>query len=145
MVSDYAELKAGQVISKRSYLLDDALVSGYLAAVGDESRQPTGERGERLAPAMAIAALGIRGAVQDLRIPGGTLHAGQELAFAKAAAVGQTLECVATLTQNSLRGEWRFLAIECRVANAQREEVMSGKSMIMIPAGLAPRGEASPC
>ena len=139
MLSDYAELEQGQEISRHSYQVDERMVSDYVAAVQDESSQPVGEGGGRLVPAMAVAALSIRGVVQDLRIPGGTLHAGQEFEFMAAVSVGQTLECVATLSQNSVRGDWRFLVIDCHVTDDERADVMTGKSTILIPAGLGPR------
>ena len=139
MISDYAELRPGQEISRHSYQVDERLVTDYVAAVQDESCQPADETGERLVPAMAVAALSIRGVVQDLRIPGGTLHAGQEFEFMSAVTVGQSLECVATLAQNSVRGDWRFLMIDCHVTYDAHVDVMAGKSTIMIPAGLGPR------
>ncbi len=139
MLSDYAELEPGQEISRHSYRVDKSLISDYVAAVQDENPALVNETGERLVPAMAVAALSIRGVVQDLRIPGGTLHAGQEFEFMSAVSVGHSLECVATLAQNSIRGDWRFLVIDCHVTDGQRADVMTGKSTIMIPAGLGPR------
>ena len=95
MLSDYAELEPGQEISRHSYQVDERMVSEYLAAVQDETPALMNETGEQLVPAMAVAALSIRGVVQDLRIPGGTLHAGQEFEFMSAVSVGHSLECVA--------------------------------------------------
>ena len=139
MVTDYGELESGQEISRHSHQLDQALVADYVAAVQDESGSLSDNRGDRVVPPMAVATLSVRAVVQDLRIPGGTLHAGQELQFLKPVAVGQTLESVATLAQNSVRGDWRFLVIDCRVTDDGMAEVMTGKSTIMIPVGLGPR------
>lgn len=115
------------------------MVSDYVAAVQDDNPQLCDGDGVQLVPAMAIAALSIRGVVQDLRIPGGTLHAGQEFEFMSAVAVGTSLVCSATLVQNSVRGDWRFLVVDCHVTDGDCTDVMSGKSTIMIPAGLGPR------
>ena len=139
MLSDYAELQPGQEISRHSYRVDETMVSDYVAAVQDENPALTDDSGERLVPAMAVAALSIRGVVQDLRIPGGTLHAGQEFEFMSAVSVGSSLECVATLAQNSVRGDWRFLVIDCQVTDGEYSDVMTGKSTIMIPSVLGPR------
>ena len=139
MVSDYGDLKPGQEISRHSYQVDEALVSDYVAAVQDENPPLLDRDGVQLVPAMAVAALSIRGVVQDLRIPGGTLHAGQEFEFTSAVAVGSSLECAATLVQNSVRGDWRFLVVDCHVTDDSDAGVMSGKSTIMIPSGLGPR------
>jgi hypothetical protein len=139
MLSDYGELQPGQEISRHSYQVDRDMVSEYVTAVQDENLALLNESGDQLVPAMAVAALSIRGVVQDLRIPGGTLHAGQEFEFKSAVPIGHSLECVATLTQNSVRGDWRFLVIDCHVTDGDRSDVMSGKSTIMIPADLGPR------
>ena len=139
MPSDYAELEPGQRISTRRYSLDAELVADYVDAVQDGSGPLRDRSGAELVPAMAVAALSIRGVVEDLRIPGGTLHVGQEFSFLGAARVGASLECEATLSQNSVRGDWRFLAVECRVADDDGARVMDGKSTIMIPADLGPR------
>ena len=139
MLSDYGELQPGQEISRHSYQVDKTLVSDYVTAVQDENPVLSDESGDQLVPAMAVAALSIRGVVQDLRIPGGTLHAGQEFEFMSAVPVGRSLECVATLVQNSVRGDWRFLVIDCHVTDGDSADVMSGKSTIMVPADLGPR------
>ena len=136
---EYGELEAGQVVSRHSYCLDSALVSNYVEAVQDGGGALSDESGVELVPAMAVAALSMRGVVEDLRIPGGTLHVGQEFEFSGAVNVGNSVDCVATLAQNSVRGEWRFLVVECLVSGEDDAQVMKGKSTIMIPAGLGPR------
>lgn len=128
MPIDYAELLANQVVSNQRYVLDDAAVSAYVKAVGDSSA------GTATAPPMAIAALSLRGVVQDLAIPGGTLHVGQEIRFNGAVSPPETLDCRATLLQNSVRGDWRFLVVRLEVEDSRGTQVMEGKSTIMVPA-----------
>ena len=83
---------------------------------------------------MAVAALSLRGVVTDLAIPGGTLHAGQELKFIEPVPIGETLDCRATVLQNSVRGSWRFLVVGLEVVKSQGQKVLEGKSTIMLPA-----------
>ena len=142
MFQDYGELKPGTQVSRKIYDLEPDLVSDYVDAVQHENGLLEDDQGRELAPPMAVAALSIRGAVEDLRIPGGTLHAGQEIGFTRAVAVGTRLVCVATLTQNSVRGDWRFLVVDCSVTEDD-SEVMTGKSTIMIPAGQGPNKAGS--
>ena len=65
--------------------MDIETVSRYVDAVGDETFDSPVMRGEDskqvCVPAMAVAAISVRGVVNDLQIPGGTLHLGQELQF----------------------------------------------------------------
>ena len=131
---DYAELTPGQEISNRTCLLDSATVSRYVAAVGDESTLPPALDGGEFAPPMAVAALTLRGVLADLAIPGGTVHAGQELGFKRAVRVGETLACRARLAQNSVRGEWRFMVIELEASDSEGRDVIEGKSTIIVPA-----------
>ena len=140
MPIDYSQLVPGQVISSQTYLLDDATVSAYADAVGDRSRL-IADDGRAAAPPMAVAALSLRGVVNDLAIPGGTLHVGQELEFNRPVATAETLECRATLMQNSVRGDWRFLVVRLDVEDAEGRPVMGGKSTIILPEELvSPEG-----
>lgn len=136
---EYGELEAGQIVSSHSYCLDSALVSNYVEAVQDDSGLLLDAGGLEIVPAMAVAALSMRGVVEDLRIPGGTLHVGQEFEFSGAVSVGDSVDCVATLAQNSVRGDWRFLVVDCLVSDESDTNIMKGKSTIMIPADLCPR------
>ena len=133
MPIDYSRLNPGDEISEKTYLLDAATVSRYIDAVVDRSRRDIGEEGREAVPPMAVAALSLRGVVNDLQIPGGTLHVGQELEFCGAVSEGETLDCSATLVQNSVRGDWRFLVVRLEVANGEGIMVMGGKSTIMLP------------
>ncbi len=131
---DYAELATGQEISNRTCLLDSATVSRYVDAVGDESALPPALDDGELVPPMAVAALTLRGVLADLAIPGGTVHAGQELDFKRAVKVGETLTCRARLVQNSVRGDWRFMVIVLETSDIEGGDVMEGKSTIIVPA-----------
>ena len=110
MPIDYAALVAGQLVSNKTILLDEEKVLQYVHAVSDSSALQND--GNKIVPAMAVAALSLGGVINDLQIPGGTLHSGQELEFLGAVAVGETLDCKATLAQNSTRGKWRFLVVQ---------------------------------
>ena len=134
MSVNYAELAPGQEISSRTVVLDAATVSRYVEAVEDRSAGPASEIGSGPTPPMAIAALTLRGVLTDLAIPGGTVHAGQELEFKAVVRVGETLACRATLAQNSVRGDWRFMVVRVRAEDSTGRVVMEGKSTIMVPA-----------
>ena len=137
MPVNYAQLAPGDEISSRTLVLDEDSVNSYAEAVADTNVVYDAD-GKRMAPPMAIAALSLGGVINDLEIPGGTVHASQELAFQHAVPVGSTLECTARLAQNSIRGEWRFMVVDLlvagKVAGAGNAEVMTGRSTIMLPA-----------
>ena len=130
---DYSELNIGQIVSERTYKLDGKLVAEYTAAVQDVSEPLKSIQGKPLAPPMSVAALSLRGVVNDLQIPGGTLHVGQEFQFKEAVSVGTTLVCQASISQNSVRAGMRFLVVNLTVQDVYGIDVMAGKSTIMLP------------
>ena len=134
MSVDYAKLAPGQEISRQTYTLDADAVSRYIDAVGDQSWLGSENEARDLAPPMSVAALSLRGVVNDLAIPGGTLHVGQEVEFCGAVRTNTVLDCTATLMQNSVRGDFRFLVVGLEVKDGSGQRVMLGKSTIMIPA-----------
>ena len=105
-----------------------------MKSVQDDSDRLFNDSGIELAPPMSIAALSLRGVVNDLQIPGGTLHVGQEMEFKGSVEVGEDLRCVASVASNNVRGDWRFLAVDLSVLSSSSDEVMVGKSTIMLPA-----------
>ena len=130
---DYSELVPGQQISHQRFALDFETVGRYRNAVGDHLEPITVDEGDATVPPMALAALSLRGVIGDLGIPGGTVHAGQELDFRRALTVGESVECKASVLQNSTRGGWRFLVVELSVAGDDKSLVMEGKSTLMLP------------
>lgn len=130
---DYSKLETGQQLSSESVTLDAKAVGDYVAAVEDTSN-PTACDGTALVPPMAIAALALSAVINALQIPGGTIHASQELGFGVSVPVGETLECTATLAQNSVRRDWRFLVVTMEAVSANGGVAMEGKSTIMLPA-----------
>ena len=130
---DYSKLETGQELSSQSLTLDAKAVEEYTAAVSDTSSLVASD-GSPLVPPMAIAALALSAIINTLQIPGGTIHASQELGFGAAAPVGATLDCRATLAQNSVRRGWRFLVVNMEATSEGGDIVMEGKSTIMLPA-----------
>ena len=127
---NYENLSPGDIISKRSYVIDEQIVNEYLFATQDQNSKKL----TSAIPSMIIAALGIRGVVNDLKIPGGTLHVGQEINFTQSVSIGETLKCEANLLSNTVKKEWRFMSVGIEVLNQNNDLVMEGKSSIMLPA-----------
>ena len=127
---DYAELKTGSRVSWQQVeiTMNDILL--YRTAIGDDSHQ---QIGESIVPPTAIAALALKGVIEELAIPKGTIHVGQELEFLGTVLAGQKLNFCADLSQNTVRGDARFLSIEMNVTNKLGVTVMKGKSTIVLP------------
>jgi len=129
-VMDYASLKPGQALTPRKVVFTSEAVDQYRRAVEDASELYAHSP---LVPPTAVAALGLRGIIEELSIPGGTLHAGQELEFLRAVEVGQELTCQATVSQNAVRGQWRFLTVDFSLQDEGGWPVLRGRSTILLP------------
>ena len=132
MTVDYSTLAVGQEVSNRLIRVDADTVTKYVGAVDDATARPGGP-GEAKAPPMAVAALGLRGVLDDLGIPSGALHAGQELRFSGPVDVDASLMCRATVARNSVRRGSRFVDIELSVVDEDEREVMSGTTTLIMP------------
>ena len=62
------------------------------------------------------------------------MHVGQEMEFKDAVRVGENLRCIASLASNNIRGDWRFMVVNLSVLRSSGDQVMEGKSTIMLPA-----------
>ena len=140
---DYGSLLPGQTVSERSYHLDPSTVETYLRAIGEAppTDSSDNERQGQVAPPMSVAALGLRGVIQDLKIPEGTLHTAQEVEFRRAIDVGTLLHCQATLSQNSVRGGRRFIVVNLEVEDTNHNIVLTGKSTLVMPLQLLSKKE----
>ena len=129
---DYSKIPTGHIFSYRAYRLDMATLDRYVESVGGRSMDWGANYVDRVVPPMAVAAMSLRGVIGDLALPPGSLHAGQELQFKGSVTMGEDLDCRATLVQNSIRGNWRYIVVQLTVLTGDRE-VMTGKSTLVLP------------
>lgn len=137
MTVDFATLDIGLELSDKTYVLDPATVERYIGAVDDRSGLYNPADDRPLVPAMAVAALNLRGILADLGIPEGTVHVGQELDFRGAVHVGDGLRCRVVLLQNVVRGEMRLVSLRLSVEDGAGQQVMVGKTTLLMPSGTA--------
>ena len=105
-------------------------ISLYLESVEDSSLS---YRQQDTVPPIALAAYALKGILHEIDLPGGSVHAGQDLSFSRAVAIGETVIFTAKVSQNSLRSGWRYLAIDLSATVEDGYSVMEGKSTILIP------------
>lgn len=130
---DYSKLTPGKKILVQNYVLDSETIQRYIDAVGGNIPRSDGTGSLNLVPPMAIASLWLRGVIKELEIPGGTLHVGQELEFTQAARIGDRIECTATILQNTVRKNIRFMVVQLKVTNDVCQPIMLGKGTLTLP------------
>src|SRR5438445_9770294 len=109
MPASFAALPKGHELPAASFTLSPEWVVAYIDAVGDAAIRDTGPA---LVPPMAIAALSIRALIEASPLPPGTLHAGQEIAFRRAARVGEQLTVTASIVSRGERAGWVLMSLD---------------------------------
>jgi hypothetical protein len=105
-------------------------VRAYLAATGD-----TNAYGDE-APPLAVAALGLNALQEQISLPEGSLHTGQEVEHAAIARAGEALTLTGRIAQRSERQGYVITVIEFEVANASGVAIRA-RTTIMAPGGAA--------
>ena len=122
----YEELTPGDEFPPVGYELSASLISKYLRAVD-------GREGE-FVPPLAIAAYAMTAMSSSLTMPGGAIHASQELEFFKLVPIGTKVNCQAKVARKLSRGQMHMLVLELNVLDENNEMVQSGKATVMLPA-----------
>jgi len=128
---DLAILETGQTLLRAPLTISPQEIDAYLDAVDDDAEV---YRAEHLAPPMAVAALIMASAMRAVALPAGAVHTSQELDFAAPVALGPdgaTLDCLASVAQNSERRGTRFLVLEI-AADIQGRRAVTGRISLAV-------------
>jgi len=113
-----------------SYELSESAISRYLEAVD-------GQGGYQVlsgfVPPTLIAAYSLGVLSELISVSAGSIHASQELEFLKLVPIGATIECHGKVVQKLHRGRLRLLVIELGTFNQDREQVLAGKTTLVLP------------
>jgi hypothetical protein len=131
MSANLATLAKGHEFPPATFTLSREWVAEYVAAVGDVAIAGTG--GD-IVPPMALATQAIRALIEASPLPEGTLHAGQEIVFKRAASIGETLTVKARIASRGERAGWVLMGVDFD-AQAGGESVMNARGTITFPAG----------
>lgn len=108
-------------------------VRNYIKAVGDTS--PVYKNNDILPP-MAVAAFALTTAMEAVDLPAGAVHFGQELEFSKPANLTTSFRCNVTITENSVRGDNRFMGLQFAVTS-EGDAFVIGRTNLILPAKAA--------
>jgi hypothetical protein len=110
------------------FTLSREQVAAYVRATGDR-----GDYGEAIPP-LAVVALGLNALQQQLSLPEGSLHTGQEVEHEREARPGETLTLTGRIAQRSERQGFVISVIEFEVSVGARVAVRA-RTTIMAPGG----------
>lgn len=126
------DAKKGYTFPAATFALSPEWVGEYAAAVEDAA---IGALDSGLVPPMALAALAVRSLLEATKLPPGTLHVAQELAFRRPVRTGERLTARATVASRGERAGWVLMGVELLVEDGGSSPVMTGRATITIPAG----------
>jgi hypothetical protein len=124
------DLLPDHAFESRAFLLKEEEVREYLAAVGD-SLPIYQER--HVIPPVALVARAVRELITHLSLPPGVTHIAQEVESLAPCPPGVALTLASRVSQNSVRGGWRFLSIAFEVQQEDGSTVVRGNSTVLVP------------
>ncbi len=126
----FEDLEAGREFPGSVFYLDKDRVKAYLDATGSA---PGLFLDKGLVPPMAVAALSMGAMMDCLVMPPGAIHVSQDVAFHKAAAIGERLTSRAFVKRKVDRSRLRMLTIGITVDDEHQENIMTGETGFIVP------------
>ena len=127
-----AQLEAGQQLGRYALDIRPEFVARYAEATADGAASRPFPEG-RPVPPMAIIATGLGKLIDELKLTGGTIHAGQDVEFLRPVLSGERIYAEAELTGVSIRRGSRFASILTRFVDSENKPVASALSTIVVP------------
>ncbi len=133
MTIDFFALQRGDVLPDSSLHIDADDVRAYREATGEAGAESGELRGAEAVPPLALGALVLAALTDQLPLPTGTVHVGQEFEFLGSVAAGQELTARATVNRRTERRGTLLttLSLELRAAG---EIVLAGLTTLITPA-----------
>ena len=128
---DYSEVALGDVLPDFSVRVGVHDVRAYLAATG-ESETPSAQLWAETVPPLALGAFILAALMEQLPLPFGAVHAGQEFQFHRPVAPGEELTARVTVARRAERHGSLFTAFEIEL-RAGDELVAGGRTTIVNP------------
>ena len=129
MALDFHSLARGDALPPIALSVSAEEAAAYLDATGEPV-----ERWADAVPPLAQGALLLGALMEQLALPPGALHTGQEFAFLRAVAPGEPLEGRIAVAQHSERRGSVIAAFDLELRDADGEPVLRGRSTVIAPA-----------
>lgn len=127
MSIDFHSLRRGDALPALSFAVTLDEVRAYLAATGEGAEHWTAA-----VPPLALGALTLAGLMEEMPLPPGALHAGQEFEFLAAVAPGDRIEAQLTVAQQSERQGANIVVFASELHSGARA-VLRGRTTVMAP------------
>jgi hypothetical protein len=133
---DFHSLRRGDALPSFRFALSAEEVRAYLEATGESD-----PLWREVVPPLALGALTLAGLMEEMPLPPGALHGGQEFEFLGTVAHGERLEARLSVAQQSERAGMNIVVFASELLCGERV-VQRGRATVMAPAAAAGSGAA---
>ncbi len=127
MSIDFHALRRGDRLPAIAFTVTSADVGAYLDATGEDAHTWSVH-----VPPLALGAYILAGLMEEMPLPPGALHAGQEFEFLDLVAQGEPLEADLTVAQQSMR-QGSNIVVFASELRARGRSVLRGRTSVMAP------------
>jgi hypothetical protein len=128
--TNFDNLLVGYEFTPIEHKLDPADIECYVSAVGDNAQF---YKKNNIAPPTALLAYALRFVLTEIKLPGGSVHAAQEMTCFNSISKSETIILSGKISQNSVRSGWRYLIVDISADSIQSDASVTGRSTILIP------------
>ena len=125
-----SQLRRGDRLQPFEICLGVDDVRGYLEATGEDPA-----RWSETVPPLALGAFALGGLMEQLGVPSGMLHSGQEFDFLRPIACGQSVTVETTVGSHTERRGTRLIALDLSLEAAGEVAVMGRTTIVITPEG----------
>lgn len=127
MSIDFHALRRGDRLPPIAFVVTAEDVRAYLAATGESA-----EAWHTAVPPLALGAYILAGLMEEMPLPAGALHAGQEFEFLAPVPQGEPLEAELTVVQQSERQGSNIVVFASDLRSGD-QVVLRGRTTVMAP------------
>lgn len=110
------------------------VVARYFRAIGATDGTETNQAVSQFVPPLAVIALALSGLQEQIPLPAGAIHAGQELQTHRVLPVPSVLQCDAVISQRAQRAGWIILSIDIAATmDDDGQPAVSGRTTLLLP------------
>jgi len=128
---DFHSLRRGDSLPSFTFAVSAEEARAYLAATGERDAL-----WRETVPPLALGALTLAGLMEEMPLPPGALHGGQEFEFLGAVAHGQTVEARLSVAQQSERAGTNIVVFASELQCGERL-VQRGRATVMAPVAVS--------